>query len=192
KDPLHEIRVRLRVLSDDEEARMDTLVLQNIQDLRRPIRVGTVVEGERKLLRLVAGALNDERGWDNLIDFVDYLAGLVVDLESARAFGGLLANAQHLAEAFKVDVLAGADHTEPAWRRRVVVLPHDRPHRWVFGPEPPNRVAGDAVGIPGLDFVIGGDPVQEPERLAGGRGFLLRKKEGGGGGERNGCRPHDP
>src|SRR5262249_56379245 len=64
------------------------------------------------------------------------------------------------------DGLAGDDPAEPVRRRRVVVLPHARPHRWVFGPKPPNRVSGDAVGIPALDFVIGGDAVEEPDVVA--------------------------
>ena len=41
-------------LSDHEERAFDVVSLQDVQDLRRPIRVGSVVEAQRHLLRLVA------------------------------------------------------------------------------------------------------------------------------------------
>ena len=49
EDPSHEIGIGLRVLADDEEARANVLLLQDIENLRRPVRIGTVVEGECEL-----------------------------------------------------------------------------------------------------------------------------------------------
>ncbi len=46
---LHQIRPRLRVLADEEEDRLHSARVEQIEDLRRPLRVGPVVEGEEHL-----------------------------------------------------------------------------------------------------------------------------------------------
>ena len=47
---LHQPGMGLHVLADDEEGRGHMLVLEDVEDLRRPVRVGAVVEGQRHLL----------------------------------------------------------------------------------------------------------------------------------------------
>ena len=109
EDPSHEIGIGLRVLADDEEARANVLLLQDIENLRRPVRIGTVVEGECELAGCRAGSLNDERGWHRLVGLIDDLTRVVVDIEGSLAGCGHLPHMQDLAIALKVDVLAGAD-----------------------------------------------------------------------------------
>ena len=87
--------------------------LQDIEDLRRPVRIGTVVEGECELAGCRAGSLNDERGRHRLVGLIDDLTRVVVDIEGSLAGCGHLPHMQDLAIALKVDVLAGADLAEP-------------------------------------------------------------------------------
>src|SRR5262245_36901755 len=121
KDPPHEIGIGLRVLADDEKARTDALLFQDIENLWCPIRIGTVVEGERKLLRFVASALNDERGRDDLVDFIDDLAGLLVDVERTRAWSRFPPTRRQLALSSKSVVLLVPDTIDPPWGRGVLV-----------------------------------------------------------------------
>ena len=59
-DSPNEIGIFLRVDPDEEEGRLDSVRLQNVEHLRRPLRIGPVVEGERDLM-LATGALMIER-----------------------------------------------------------------------------------------------------------------------------------
>jgi hypothetical protein len=49
-------RVRQRILADHEEGGGHLLLAQDVEDRGVQIRVGPVVEGQRDLLRLIAGA----------------------------------------------------------------------------------------------------------------------------------------
>ena len=47
--PLHQAGMRLHVGADHEEGGGHVLVLQDVQDRRRPVRIGPVIEGQRQL-----------------------------------------------------------------------------------------------------------------------------------------------
>jgi hypothetical protein len=47
--PLHQARIGFRIAADDEEGGRHMLGAQNVENLRRPFRIGTVVEGQRDL-----------------------------------------------------------------------------------------------------------------------------------------------
>ena len=126
--PSHEIGIGLRVLADDEEARANVLLLQDIENLRRPVRIGTVVESECELAGRRTGSLNDERGWHRLIGVADDLACVVVDIEGSLAGSGHLQHMQDLAVALEVDVLAGADLAQAIGGWCAVRLAEHRPH----------------------------------------------------------------
>ena len=46
-DPFEQTALGQRILADDEEGRGHALALEDVEDLRRPLRVGPVVEGQR-------------------------------------------------------------------------------------------------------------------------------------------------
>ena len=54
-----EIGICLAVLADDEKCSRYVFLFENIQNFRRPDRIGAVVEGEHDLSDLVTGSLND-------------------------------------------------------------------------------------------------------------------------------------
>ena len=58
---LQQVDVVLRLLADHHESGLHVVLLQHVENLRRPDRVGTVVEGQRKLVRMVAVLLDDVR-----------------------------------------------------------------------------------------------------------------------------------
>jgi hypothetical protein len=89
----HQIRMGLRAVADDEEAGVNAFVLQDVEDLGRPYRVGAIVEGQRELARLVARSLDDEGRWDAGIGLVVDVAGILVDLQGSRSRRRLLGHA---------------------------------------------------------------------------------------------------
>ena len=60
-DPPNEIGIALRVHADEEKRGLDLRRFEDVENLRRPFRVGAVVERERDFVRLSA-ALMIERG----------------------------------------------------------------------------------------------------------------------------------
>ena len=144
---LHERGISLRVVADDEEAGMDALVFQDVEDLRRPVGVGTVVEGQCELAGLVAGPLDDIGGRHGLVGLIVDVARVLVDLEGPLAGRRLLGHAQNLAFTLEIDVLAGADHAQAVGRGRVVGAAEHRPDRRVLGAEPPQRIARRTIGV---------------------------------------------
>src|SRR5690242_21359540 len=107
---------------------MHALLLEDIEDLRRKVRIGTVVEGERKLAWGRPLALNDERGRHRRIFLVDDLSRVAVDLKRALAFGRIFGHVQDLALAFEVDVLASPDTVQVLRRRCAVAAAKGRPY----------------------------------------------------------------
>src|SRR5262249_14314273 len=75
------IRICLPVLAHNEETRLYVLGLQDIQDLRRPSRIGSVVEcqddlaGLRVRFRPVSSSLNQVRRGYRIIDLAKRAAG---------------------------------------------------------------------------------------------------------------------
>ena len=119
----------MRVLADDEEARMNALLLEDVEDLRRPVRVGPVVEGQRELARCVAPVRSMTKGvGTRRIFLVDDLSRSPSISKVARTLGRLLGYVQDLALAFEVDVLASPNAVEVLGRRRVVATAKGRPY----------------------------------------------------------------
>src|SRR4030095_3485583 len=86
QDALHQARTSLGILTDDEETRVDALLLENIEDLRRPVGIGPVVEGERELARCRPRTFDDIGCRERGVLLVDDLSGIFVDLEGSLAF----------------------------------------------------------------------------------------------------------
>src|SRR5262245_52869485 len=53
-DAPHQVRIRCRVFANDEETGMNALFLQDVEDLWRPVWIGTIIKSERDLARQVA------------------------------------------------------------------------------------------------------------------------------------------
>ena len=54
----------LTILAHHKEGRRDVLAFQNIEDRRRPLRVGSIIEGDRDRAGFIARALNHIGGRD--------------------------------------------------------------------------------------------------------------------------------
>src|SRR5437867_11767537 len=60
-DSPDESRVFVRVLADDKEDRLNPALFQNVQDLRRPIGIGTVIKAKNDLARVFTPFMIDSR-----------------------------------------------------------------------------------------------------------------------------------
>ena len=50
-----QIRIRLAVLADDKKCRRNVFLFENVEDRRRPLRIGTIVKSQRDQARMIAG-----------------------------------------------------------------------------------------------------------------------------------------
>src|ERR1043166_5529595 len=94
-DALHEIRIRLTVLADDEEGGRHLLLFQNVKNGRRPTRIGTVVKCECQQAGTIAGTLHDIRSRQRRELFRLDETTRVIELQIARA---LLRSEEHTSE----------------------------------------------------------------------------------------------
>ena len=161
------------LLADHEEGALDVVLLQDVENLRRPVRIGSVVEAERDLLRVVAVLRRRCRRADRspstpaVIDAVLRRDGVVVvHGDDAPAVLRLAGDAQDVALALGVDVVAGLDLREVLHRvGRAGVVP-DLPQGVVFRAEPPEREGLDAQRARGAHLVQNRDGVEEPDLMA--------------------------
>src|SRR5579872_7048703 len=82
---LNYIRIGLCVGADNEECRNDVLGLQDVKDLRRPLAVRSVIEGERDSFRPAAILADDIVGGNLDISLVGDVAGERVDFDAAHS-----------------------------------------------------------------------------------------------------------
>src|SRR5438445_13878765 len=75
-DAAHEVGIGLPILADDKECRGHILALQNVQYVRSPFGIRTVVERQRDKSGVVAAALNNVGGrcCDKVFAFMKPLA----------------------------------------------------------------------------------------------------------------------
>ena len=131
--------------------------------MRRPGGIGAVIEGERHLARHRPEAVDDVGSRQLGVGLVVDVAGIGIDLDGADARFRPRLDAKDLALSLEVDVVAGADGLERVGRRRAIGTTDHRPQRGVFRAEAPDGVAGRLVDVGGVDFVVGGDAVEEPD-----------------------------
>src|SRR5439155_2961058 len=84
-DPLHEARIALRILADEEERRLDVLRLQLVEHLRGVRRGRAVVDRQRNGLLLVAAARDDVGRRELVVVLVDGETAAWIDLQLARS-----------------------------------------------------------------------------------------------------------
>ena len=162
---LHQPRRHLGVRADDEERGRHVLGLEDVEDLRRPLRIGAVIEGQRDLVRQRAGALDHVRSGQAGVALVVDAAVVLVHIDGTCARCGLRSDLEHFALAFDVDVLALADRAQLVRRRCPVVAAQHRPDRRVLRTKSPQRIAVGFVVVGGMDLVVRGDAVEEPHLM---------------------------
>src|SRR5262245_12638237 len=63
EDAFDQTRIRLAVLADNEERSEYFLTFEDVEDLRRPLLIRTIVEGQGNLARVPSGTANDIGRW---------------------------------------------------------------------------------------------------------------------------------
>ncbi len=171
-DPLHDADVVLGDLTDHEEGAFDVVLLEHVEDARRPFRVGTVVEGEGYLLGVVAvkaDGVGQRVGVHDLLgDHLERDGNLIVVIEGDATAAGLwfAGDAEDVADAFVVDGVAGLDGGEVLEGFGVGGGVPDLPDGVVFGAEAPEGEGIDAELAGGAHLVEDGDGVEEPDLVA--------------------------
>src|SRR5271167_994794 len=124
--------VLLSLESDEEERRLYALLPQHVEDLRSPLRIRTIVEGNGHLVGRAAvhvDFVGRRHGLENLV--TDQVVGIDLDLALARSWARI--NAQDFSLALDVDILTGGNSLELGRRVGLVrPVPH-RPKRTVLG-----------------------------------------------------------
>src|SRR5437899_5198180 len=98
--------------SNQEERRGCMFGLENVENLRSPLRIGAVIECDHDLVGRVAVSRDSIRLWQGLEDFVVNHFTVRVHADVARAVSGLIFNAKNLPLAFHVDLGAWGDVTQ--------------------------------------------------------------------------------
>ena len=136
-DALHEADVVRGLGADQEEGAFDVFLLQDVENLRRPLGIGAVVEGERKLIGMVAVLLDGVGARIHIHVLVDDELLARVGLVGIHFYGALAGlrqagDAQNVAVALGVHVVAGLHGAQRLQRIRIAGLVPDVPERAVF------------------------------------------------------------
>src|SRR5437764_15310920 len=91
------IRKFIRLDADQEKCRRGVFFFQNVENLRGPLRVRSVIEGKRDLVRAVAVARDAVRLGQRIEILIGDLLRIFVNSEFASAVERLGLNAQDLA-----------------------------------------------------------------------------------------------
>ena len=78
-NPLGKAGILLRLHADQEKGRLDAFLLQHVEDLRRPLRVGAVVEGNCNFLGRAAVHVHRVRRRQSLKRLVGHQVGFGID-----------------------------------------------------------------------------------------------------------------
>ena len=157
--------------ADEHEGALDVLLLQDVEDLRRPLGIGAVVEGERKLVGMVAVLLDGIGARIHIHVLVDdellarvRLVG--VHFHGALAGLGQAGDAQNISVALGVDVVAGLHGAQRLQRGRIAGLVPDVPQRAVFLAQAPQGKGLQAELARGAHLVQERDAVEKPHHVA--------------------------
>ena len=158
--------LRQRILADDEEGPGRMFPLQHVEDLGRPLGVGTVVEGQREQLLMVAGAIHLQRGRQAIEAHVGDRAVRPGDRDTLSGYRRA-DHLQDLARPFDVDVGTRRDRVDDlGGRQRAVIAAEQLPQARVLGAQAPQREATDPGAVQHRHLVIGGRRVEQPDDVA--------------------------
>src|SRR5450631_2616092 len=101
-----DLRILAGGFADDEKSRRSIFLFQDIENLRSPSGIGTVVEGESQLVRRRTHLFDSPGQWISLIGLVvdNVAAGIVIDGAAAALRG--CGNAPNIAIPFENQVVA--------------------------------------------------------------------------------------
>ena len=120
------------------------LTLQDVENLRRPVRIGTVVKGNRELRLARAITRHAIRQWERLEDFPIDQPGRRVSGQIAPAIRWTRLDAQDFTLALHVHILAGRNFAQLIDRTRFAGNVPDSPQGAVFGAQAPQGEGVDA------------------------------------------------
>ena len=156
----------LSLESDQEECSRHMLSLEDVENLRGPCRIRTVVEGHGKSVFAETIARHTIRLGQTVERFVVDESGLLVNTQIALAVGGPGLDVQDFAAALHVDVLARRDIFQSigsiGLSRRI---PHP-PQGAIFRTQPPQGEGLDAEHLGGAHFVQGSHCIEKPDIVA--------------------------
>ena len=135
---LQYIRPLVGHVADHEEYSGYVLLLQNVQDLRGPFRIGAIVKGKGDFFICGAELVNVVGERDGFVGFVGEKVGRGVVFEGAPAVLGSIRDMPEVAVAFEDQVGTGCEVGQFLPGRVVCVrgIPN-RPERGVRGSQPP-------------------------------------------------------
>ncbi len=171
-DALHDADVLLGFFADHEEGALDVVLLEDVEDLRGPVGIGAVVEGERDLARVIAVltyGVGERIGGHGLLGDHAVLQGdgfVVVEGDDALAALRLAGDAENVTFAFGVDVVAGLDVAKGGFGVGVERCVPYSPEGVVFLAEAPEGVGLNAEFAGGAHLVENGDGIEEPDVVA--------------------------
>ena len=156
--PFHQADIFLCFGADHHERALDVLLLQDVENFRRPLGVRAVVKGERNFIRMVAVVLDGvgARIHIHVLTDNELLArvGFVrVNRYGALAGLGQAGDAHDVALAFVVHVVTGPHGGQLLQRVGVAGLVPDIPQRTVLRAQPPERKGLQAQSTRGAQFV---------------------------------------
>src|ERR1700722_17799628 len=164
---LQQAEVLIRIAANDEECCGGVFAFQDVENLRRILGIGAVVEAERQFFAGRSSQLLDAIGERNA-DITLVHDGVGGGIEAKRALALLRGsgNVPDIAIAFENEVVAGG-HVGEARARGVVGLGGipNRPERGVFGAHAPKRGAAHPGMLGGTQLVVGGNAVQHPDLM---------------------------
>src|SRR5208282_4495827 len=156
----------LRLDSDQKECSRHVLAFEDVENFRRPLRIGAVVEGHGEVV-LAETIARDTIGFGQTLEvFAIDESGLLIDGQLALAVGRPRLNVKDFAAAFHVDVLAGRNVLQSI--RRIGFsghIPHT-PQGAVFGAQPPQGEGLNAERLCGTHLVEGSHRIQKPDIVA--------------------------
>ena len=156
----HQVGVLHRLIAEHEEGGRRIELVERLEHVGRPARIGAVVEREHDVLAGRAAALDHEAG-RRLRVACPHHATALVDLHLALTLRGLGANRQHLAVTEQVDRAALGDRRQHL-RARTLLLADELPQRLVLGAEAPQRDALEPELFEGGGLVPGAERVLAP------------------------------
>ncbi len=171
-DPLHEADVVFGLLADHEEGAVDVVLLEDVEDLRRPVGIGAVVEGERDLFGVVAvlrDGVGERVGVHRLVDDERFCEGMVLSSSIVTVrwpFCGRPVTRRMSPSPSVSTSYPGAMSARALTGSSLSGCVPDVPDGVVFGAETPESEGLEAEGAGGAHLVEHGDGVEKPDLMA--------------------------
>ena len=161
---LEDFRIFAGLHADDEERSRNVFLFQDVENLRRPARIGTVVKRDGEFFLCRAKLVDVVREWDRVVIFVGEKIGLGVVGEAALAALWSIDEPPDIAVAFENKVRTGRDVDELLTHGVVGAgrVP-DAPDRGVGVAEAEQHRALHAEALAGAQLVVASDGIEHPD-----------------------------